>query len=156
LLTDAQTVEPRALQNDPRVAAFRSTLQSHLLGLPIVKVKIYDGRGMTVFSTERAQIGEDKSGNAGFRQALSGRVATELTYRNQFSAFDDVIEDRNVLSSYVPIEDFAGRIDSVFEIYQDVTPLLKSLQQDGLIRAAVILGLLCAAYVVLVLLRSTT
>ena len=42
-------------------------------------------------STERPQIGQDQSANAGFRKALGGGIATELTFRNQFSAFDDVI-----------------------------------------------------------------
>jgi hypothetical protein len=73
-------------------AAFRADVVDQLRDLDIVKVKIYDRAGLTVFSTEEKQIGEDKKDNAGFRQALSGQVATELTFRNQFSAFDQVIE----------------------------------------------------------------
>ena len=45
-------------------------------GLSVVKVKIYNLEGRTVFSSEVRQIGEDKSSNAGFLAARSGRVAS--------------------------------------------------------------------------------
>ncbi|MBM3534457.1 MAG: hypothetical protein FJX60_15630 [Alphaproteobacteria bacterium] len=141
-LTDAQQMNAEDLRSAPRATAFRQAMQLHLTGLPIVKVKIYDQQGLTVFSTELAQIGEDKAANAGFRRALAGGIATELTYRNQFSAFDDIIVDRNLLSSYVPITDTAGRIDSVFEIYQDITHLLDSFVHARYLRNAVIFGAL--------------
>lgn len=152
-LTDAGTMDVQALRNDPRAANFRTALQLHLVGLPIAKVKIYDARGLTVFSTEGVQIGSNASGNAGFKQAIAGGVATELTFRNQFSAFDDVIVDRNLLSSYVPIADFAGRVDSVFEIYQDVTDLLADLKRTRQVRDAAIFGSLAVAYLLLLVLR---
>lgn len=152
-LADAGTMDVQALRNDPRAANFRTQLQLHLVGLPIAKVKIYDARGLTVFSTERVQIGNDASGNAGFKAAIAGGVATELVFRNHFSAFDDVIVDRDLLSSYVPIQDFAGRVDSVFEIYQDVTDLLASLGRTRRVRDAVIFGTLAVAYLLLLALR---
>ncbi len=43
-------------------------------GSEIVKVKIYDPQGLTIFSTELAQIGEDKRGNPGFNAARTGRL----------------------------------------------------------------------------------
>ena len=42
-------------------------------GLSVVKVKVYNTDGLTVFSTQASQMGEDKSKNAGFRAALSGQ-----------------------------------------------------------------------------------
>ncbi len=150
-IADAATMDAPALRNDPRAASFRNALQLHLVGLPIAKVKIYDARGLTVFSTDRIQIGEDKSANPGFKTAIAGGVATELVFRDQFSAFDEIVVDRNLLSSYVPIADFAGRIDSVFEIYQDVTDLLSDLRRTRWIRDAAIFGALALAYVLLLL-----
>jgi len=153
LINDAQTVDAQSLRSDPRLVSFRTALRVHLINLPIAKIKIYDARGVTVFSSELAQIGTDASKNAGFRKAITGGIATELTFRDNFSAFDDVVVDRNLLSSYVPVEDFAGRIDSVFEIYQDITDLLNALARSSRLYTLTIFGAFAAVYVVLLLLR---
>lgn len=88
-------------------------------------MKIYDVRGATVFSTEAKQIGENKSGNQGYQTALASRPASELTHRDTFSAFEQTIEDRDVLSTYIPVLIGQERkVQAVFEIYDDVTPLL--------------------------------
>src|SRR3972149_4856989 len=96
-------------------------------GLSVIKVKIYNLEGMTVFSTQESQIGEDKSENAGFLAALNGGFASELTHRDTFSAFEGEIEDRDVISSYVPIQRGDASVEGVFEIYDDVTPLLENI-----------------------------
>lgn len=100
-------------------------------GLSVVKVKIYNLDGLTVFSTDPNQIGEDKSTNAGFLAARAGQVASELTHRDTFSAFEDTIVDRDIISSYVPIRssDSGTSIDGVFEVYDDITPLLDRIEQ---------------------------
>ena len=82
---------------------------------------------MTVFSTQESQIGEDKSENAGFLTALNGGFASELTHRDTFSAFEGEIEDRDVISSYVPIRRGDSGVEGVFEVYDDVTPLLEKI-----------------------------
>ena len=94
-----------ALRANPRTKDMREDLMKMTSGLPVLKVKIYSLGGLTVFSSEARQIGEDKSDNSGFVAARDGRVATELTYRGTFSAFEQVVEKRDVLSSYVPVHD---------------------------------------------------
>ena len=96
-------------------------------GMSVVKVKIYDLRGKTVFSSDPKQIGEDKSANPGFQAAMVGQPASELSHRDKFSAFEQVIVDRDLLSSYVPIWRGQQQVHAVFEVYDDVTPLLAQL-----------------------------
>ena len=127
------------LRGHPETAKLRRAVLALMHGLSVVKVKIYNLDGLTVFSTEAGQIGEDKSANAGFLMARSGKVASELTHRDTFSAFEQTIEDRDVLSSYLPIrrDGPAGQIEGVFEIYTDVTPLLHKIQRT---KKRVVLG----------------
>jgi two-component system, cell cycle sensor histidine kinase PleC len=145
------TVDPNNPALHPPVTDVHAAVTEQLRGLNVAKVKIYDMGGLTIFSTEERQIGEDKSSNAGFLQARSGEVASELTFRQKFSAFEGVIEDRNLLSSYVPLRQRDNTISSVFEIYQDVTELLDVLAARQWAQTATITGAFAAAFFLLLL-----
>ena len=109
------------------------TMKRHLRDTPVVRVKVYDGAGRTAFSTELRQIGEDKSGNRGVRAALGGRTSSELTYRDSFSAFEGAVEERDLLSTYVPIRTAGGSVQGVFEIYYDVTAFVAQIGRTQLL-----------------------
>jgi signal transduction histidine kinase len=128
-VAEAGTMETEELQNHPRTQELYDYIQAQMDGLSVVKIKVYDLNGLTVFSTERAQIGQNKLDNAGYLSARDGVVASELTFRDTFSAFEQTIENRNVFSSYVPIYGPDGQIEGVFEVYDDVTPLVQQLDQ---------------------------
>lgn len=151
-LNSAASLGPDAIRAHPETARLNQALIEQTRGLTVIKVKIYDLNGFTVFSSQESQIGEDKSQNAGFIAALNGGVASELTHRDTFSAFEGEIEDRDVISSYVPIQQAGSGVEGVFEVYDDVTPLLESIsvaQRNIAIGVTVTLALL---YLVLFLL----
>ncbi len=128
-----------ALRANPRTKDIGQDVMKLASGLPVLKVKIYNLDGLTVFSSEARQIGEDKRDNEGFVTARNGRVATELTYRGTFSAFEQVVVKRDVLSSYVPVRDGENQVNGVFEIYTDVTPFRKIVDETTL---RILIGLL--------------
>lgn len=150
-LESAHELSAAELRNHQTTQELRQSILSQMRGLSVVKVKIYDLSGLVVFSTDTNQIGEDKSGNVGFISARGGRVASELTHRDTFSAFEQVVANRDVLSSYIPIETASGRVEGVFEIYYDVTELLDRIRTSQLVQALIAGATLLVLYILLII-----
>ena len=94
----------------------------------IVKVKLYNPKGLTVYSSDPRQIGEDKYSNPGFASAMAGKPQSGLTHRNSFDAFEGQRVEIDLIGSYLPIH-AGGRIVGVIELYQDVTPFVQRLDR---------------------------
>ncbi len=136
----------------PAIALLRREVVALMKETSVVKVKVYNTDGLTVFSTETKQIGENKSNNAGMLAALKGEIASELTHRNKFSAFDGVIESRDLLSSYIPFKpENSNRIEGVFELYSDITPFLAEVKRTKWLVALTVICVLGLLYSLLYL-----
>ena len=111
----------------------------------VVKVKVYNLAGLTVFSSDPKQIGEDKRANPGFAAAVAGGVSSELSHRDSFDAFEGTKTDIDVISSYVPIV-VDGRGVGVFEVYQDVTRFVAEVEGTRRMIWLTVFGVLFALY----------
>ena len=107
---------------DPRQPQLHEAVRDAMRGLDLVKLKIYDRSGMTVFSTDASQVGELHAANPLLQTALRGQVASVFTHRDRFHALEGELEHRDLITSYVPISTQRGQpADAVFEVYADVT-----------------------------------
>jgi signal transduction histidine kinase len=139
-----------ALKQDPDMPALKTAVQNLVKGLTVVKIKVFNLDGLTVFSSEEKQIGEDKKNNAGFRSAHAGVPASELTHRDTFSAFEGTVEDRDVISSYIPIRNpRSGTLEGVVEVYDDVTPFLRQINRTQWVVAGGVIGALSLLFLAL-------
>ena len=127
----ASELNPEELETRPEVQQIQDAVKSVSAGLPILKVKIYDLQGLTVYSSQADQIGENKANNPGFFSAAKhGQPASKLTYRDTFSAFEGTVQDRDLVESYIPIRQGNGPVEGVFELYSDVTAFRAEIKRE--------------------------
>ncbi|WP_172822792.1 putative bifunctional diguanylate cyclase/phosphodiesterase [Paramagnetospirillum marisnigri] len=130
------------------VQQLNTRISAIVRGSEIVKVKIYDPQGLTIFSTELAQIGEDKRDNPGFNAARTGSIYSELVHREKFSATEGLIVNVDLVSSYIPfVRD--GEVFAVFEQYQHVDKLLQQVENSVIKKVTVIVLVFLILYILL-------
>jgi diguanylate cyclase (GGDEF)-like protein len=148
----AGSTPAKKLSTLPVIGQIQREILNKVQGLRVVKVKIYDPKGLVVFSTQPDQIGSNRFDNPGFQSALHGKAASEISFRNTFSSFEGEIYDRNVIASYVPVRrGFEQPVEGVFEIYSDVTPLLSDIEESSNHILMVITTLMVVLYLFLML-----
>lgn len=138
---------------DPRVAGLNQKILNALRKTNIYKVKFYDINGITIYSTETSQIGEDKSKNIGVINALNGKTLSELVHKDKFSALEGAVLNKDLVQTYVARHDLTtGAIDGAFEIYGDATSLYEDIANKQIELISWICGLLILLYLTLLVL----
>jgi signal transduction histidine kinase len=150
---NAHGMAPDDIRSHPDTAKLFEDVARLMRGTPILKVKLYDTKGLTVFSTEPAQIGGDYSTNERYLTALASGYASKLEFRESFNSISGPVKDRYVLSSYIPVrpQSGSGKVEGVVEIYNDVTAFHARLTQEGIVQVAIVVASLTVVYVLLLL-----
>lgn len=121
----------------------------------LLKIKIFNKAGMTVYSSDTTQLGSEKRGYIGFESAIEGTNFTELSFRETFKAGKDWadLHNRHVASSYLPIYNTfdSSKTIAVFEIYSDVTPLMASVLNSRNAMVSVTVFIMSVLLIVLLL-----
>jgi diguanylate cyclase (GGDEF)-like protein len=145
------------LRAHPTIAELQQDLRALAKGLDVVKVKIYNLDGLTVFSSDPRQIGEDKSANPGFLGARVGYTKSEITFRDRFDAWEGVINDRNLIATYVPVHSHdAEPVEAVMEVYSDVTGLVSRMERTQTQVITGVVGALSGLYLLILWMAGRT
>jgi signal transduction histidine kinase len=149
-IDDMAGLSQDALLRTEEFEALEADMRRVVAGTAIYKVKIYDRHRRTVYSTEHRQIGEIST-SAGVFSALRGVGVSELVHRDTFSGLEGIVMDRDLVQSYIPFsfDTSRGREVWVFEIYSDVTDILRANTRAHWSTAFSVLALLVVLFVVL-------
>ena len=132
--------ETTSLALHPATLALLSDAEVLTAGTRVVKFKIYNPDGLTVFSSRPEEIGSYKYNSPGLQAALSGQVISALEHRARFAGARGDLTDIHVVQSYMPVRTaFAGPTVAVLEVYTDVSDTYAAVQ--GNIREAVVIVL---------------
>lgn len=91
-------------------------------GLPVLRVKIYDRQGRTIYSSQMTQIGNMYSEHGAYLAAAGhGEPQSEYVHKHEFNALAGPMVHRDIVESYMPIWGADGGVEGVIEIYTDIT-----------------------------------
>jgi diguanylate cyclase (GGDEF)-like protein len=151
----AGSFERATLAARPEIAALDRDLRRLSDGLSVAKVKIYDLNGLTVYSTDPRQIGEDGSAKPGFRRARDGYPASKVSYREHLDSWEGALAERHIVETYVPVHVYdAAPVEAVLEVYNDVTGLVRANQRSQWTILAAVLGAMALVYAVMLLMLA--
>jgi len=146
LLRAAVTMDGVDPTRDPHTTALREAVLDLAAGTRVAKVKIYDTNGLTAFSTDPRQIGEERGLYPRLRAALAGRTVSEIAYGEDFVDFGGRRVEADLLSSYLPIRAADGQTIGVFEVDSDVTELNAEIVATEIFNFAILLLCFGAIY----------
>ena len=143
----ASSLDRTALGARPEVAALDRDLRRLAQGLSVVKVKIYDLNGLTVYSTDPRQIGEPATGKPGFLRARDGYPSSRISFRDNLDSWEGALAGRHIVETYVPVHIYdAAPVEAVLEVYNDVTETVLALQRRQWMILAAVLGALLMVF----------
>jgi signal transduction histidine kinase len=148
----AHEVPVEEIAAEPASRMLMSDIRQLAQGTQILKVKVFNTEGLTIFSTEAAQIGSNSYTSPGLQAALRGLVDSRMEKRAKFTALDQVVHDRWVVSSYLPIRNvLTNTIEGILEVYSDISDTYDLVMRHVLTQVLVIIVVLCIAFALVLL-----
>ncbi len=134
------------LRTRPQTRTIDGFLRGFLAGTDLVKVKLYDLRGRAIYSSEFADIGQDKTAQPPYEDARRGIVGSALAFREQMNGYDGPRRNVYILGTYVPIRAADGTIEGVLEFYADQTEVVAESRMRLLVLGAALTPILLVLY----------
>lgn len=122
-----------AVQALPAFTHLDTRVRNAMRGNTVVKIKLHDLQGITLYSTDLAQIGENRSAHPNWiTAARQGKASSEVAFQERFDTLQGTLEKRDLITSYLPmIDPRAQNTAGVFEVHADISPNLKLIEQTS-------------------------
>jgi len=120
-------------------------------GTNVVRVKLFDMEGLTIFSTHTSQKGQQNIDDYNeIHKAARGEITSSIGFVENFqSLHGNIIHDSYLVSSYLPVKlHDAEEIEGVFEIYSDITDVYTRINQSTMKFALALFGATLVLFVI--------
>lgn len=145
-------IDPQSLRNRQIVKHLNTLFRSMTADLKLLKIKIYNTEGLTLYSSEPSQIGESKASYPGFLFATNKKEAiSKLSFRDEFTAFSGVLFNLDIVETYIPILSNDGNTIGVFELYTDVTYLRTYIREEIIWVSMIVIAIFTVFFFILLL-----
>jgi len=127
---------------------FIESVEEVVTDFKLWKLKVFSASGITLYSTEISEIGQENRGKEFSDTIAQGKRFTQLRKKGDLSVEEAGIE-RDVVETYIPIMR-DGHFIGAFEIYYDVTHFTTSMYRDFVKSYAlvILLGLLFVLFLI--------
>ncbi len=112
-------------------------------GTNVVRVKLFNTEGLTLFSTLPSQTGKKNEGDFDeIRLVANGEITSSIEFVENFQTINgETINDIYLVSSFLPVKQpGVGEIEGVFEIYSNITDLYTRINQSQMKFALALFG----------------
>jgi hypothetical protein len=138
------------LRARPETAQIHAAVRQAVADLPILKLKMFNKSGLTVYSSQADQIGDSKHQNNSFLSvAKHGVSGSKTSQRPTFNGFYGQVRDVVLVETYAPILNAGKQVEGVFELYTDVTEAAQGMQQRIQEAVWLLLAVLAVGYALL-------
>jgi diguanylate cyclase (GGDEF)-like protein/PAS domain S-box-containing protein len=115
-----------ALPQRSEIGEIDQIIRSFSSSRPIHKVKLFDPQGLTLYSSAHDEIGLVKV-SQGIQVARErDRAYSEIAFKGRFQSLAGSLENRDIVETYIPIHAANGDVIAIFELYSDITDLIRS------------------------------
>lgn len=135
LVSSSEELDTQALRNNPYIALFTDDL-AKIIEKNILKVKVYNLSGASIYSSARNEIGGSSMHPDWLQSALQGQVVSHTEFRDVFYGKTGEMHDVYISIIYMPLT-HAGKHIGVLEIYWDASPIFNHIQTN-IVRIALI------------------
>ena len=125
----AETRSVAEFQESAEIERFSSLIDIELDLLPVYIINIFAPDGLILYSTERHRIGAKMLLNAGVEAAAAGESVSVINRRDSFNQYDRMVEERDMIETYLPLRNRAGEVIGVFEIHSDISAFFTRVDQ---------------------------
>ncbi len=122
-----------------------ASLLTYIYEYNILKLKIYNPAGITIYSSAKSEIGKGSRRPDLLARALRGETVHDMEHRDTFLGMAGEMHDVNIYMTYMPLL-HDGKQIGVIESYDDVSRLVNHLNARAIQIGLLALGIFGALY----------